>query len=337
METNLFPKIHHYRSRTTEAINILFTARCIYNSFFKEKNFYVLPCLIKNSNKTIYFPRLSFINNNFWKKSLILHKQVENNNEVYVRSIANQIPYNAIDETRVTTEFNYSLKKYWKEIVKTWPKFFENVNNIDIYISEFGSVASQYSSFLKDPSRIRIFVRYDSNIKEIYKMIFFERIKVLRPYVKYEWSEIMAVCESFVNDTFLGEINDIEYRTLTSTRSKKGGNIVIESEKYLKEMGFGIGGSFNIRLGNIFFNDQVINLPKQPHKLLTLLIEKYPQTISYEDIALQIWGDTWTNNFSIESITQIAKRTRSSVNKYGISSSTIQSIRGKGYVLVNNC
>lgn len=179
-------------------------------------------------------------------------------------------------------------------------------------------------------------MRYDSNIKEIYKMIFFERIRLFRHYVKYQWSEIMAVCESFVNDTFLQKINSEEYRTLTSTRGNKSGNMAIESQQYLKELGFGLGGQFTIRLGEVIFNEEVIPLPKFPKVFLSTLIEQYPEIVTYENIAQQLWMNEWVDKFSIESITQIVKRTRTLLKERMINPSVIQSIRGKGYVLINN-
>ncbi len=105
-------------------------------------------------------------------------------------------------------------------------------------MSEFGAVATQYSSFFNDPTNINIFARYDTNIKEIYKMIFFERIRVFRKYAKFEWGEIMAVSESFVNDTILSKVSSSEFRTLTATRNKKSGALMLESREYLKSLGF---------------------------------------------------------------------------------------------------
>lgn len=336
MKNNRIPKIHFYRTRITETVVLLFTASCIYNSFFLKNNFFVLPYLAKNCNKSIYFPRFTNTDKNFWKNSLKLFEEVHNNTDPYVKRISAQIPFTPVNYEQLSTLFQKSIEIYWSDLVKTWPDFFGGVKKIDIYVSEYGAVASQYSSFLNNPSYIRIFVRYDSNIKEIYKMIFFERIRLFRHYVKYQWSEIMAVCESFVNDTFLQKINSEEYRTLTSTRGNKSGNMAIESQQYLKELGFGLGGQFTIRLGEVIFNEEVIPLPKFPKVFLSTLIEQYPEIVTYENIAQQLWMNEWVDKFSIESITQIVKRTRTLLKERMINPSVIQSIRGKGYVLINN-
>lgn len=333
MNANKQPKIKFFRTPVTETIVILASAENIYSNFYKENNFCVLPYLIDGNNKVIHFPRLKNMDKRFWKNSLNFHKDIENNKDDYVIELSKRIPYNSINIKDFKDNFLRTSDFGWNTLITIWPEFFRIVKNINIYISEFGAIATQYSSFFNDPTNINIFARYDTNIKEVYKMIFFERLRVFRGYAKFEWCEIMAVCESFVNDTILSQVSPTEYRTLTSVRSKKSGKLMAESRKYLQELGFYVGGTLNNRQNKVIHNGKYIYFPSQINKILVLLITNSGKIVTHEQMAKQLWGDSWLERFSLQAITQLVKRTRKMLKQYQIDPNIIQSVRGQGYLL----
>lgn len=327
------PQVTINRSKSSEAVAYLFTTRQIYNSFYKFNNFYVLPYKFPKSS-VIYYPRYWKKIDNIWKQSNQFFDEILQNKDQGVSEISKQIKYELKIDDEFVARFKENFKLCWNLLMKIVPELLCEVESIELYPTSVGSICSEYSSFLKGKKIVRIFCREDCTVKEIYKMILIERIYKLKRHLKYTWSERMVLSEFIVNDTSFNKILKEEERTLNEVRKIDKNRLFSDSIGYLKEMGFLTTNEFNLRQGKLYIEDNQVLLPRSENKLLMAFIENNDEILEYEDLAKYIWGDNWVNKFSLEAITQIVKRTRKDLKNLGVNSNLIQSVRGKGYILV---
>ncbi len=79
----------------------------------------------------------------------------------------------------------------------------------------------------------------------------------------------------------------------------------------------------------LYRHGKLVTLGAKERKLLALLIEKRGETVSYEEIMVQVWEDAWEKEISLGSVKNCVSRLRKAVP--GIH---VESIYGTGYRLL---
>lgn len=88
--------------------------------------------------------------------------------------------------------------------------------------------------------------------------------------------------------------------------------------------------SFDTDTYKLVYHEKILILAETEGKILKLLLEQYPNTVSKNDLFYAVWG---TEEFVDENILQVnMSRLRKNLAEAGIDS-MIRNIRGKGYVL----
>ena len=78
-----------------------------------------------------------------------------------------------------------------------------------------------------------------------------------------------------------------------------------------------------------------IKLSLKEHKVFTQLIKHKREIVCFDKIGKVIWGGEFYDKFSIFAITKLIERLRKKIKKIGISSEIIQTVRKRGYVLID--
>lgn len=80
----------------------------------------------------------------------------------------------------------------------------------------------------------------------------------------------------------------------------------------------------------LIYNDKIFILPETEGRIMKLLMENYPATVSHRDIFFSVWG---TDEFIDENILQVnIARLRKSLSSVGLGE-IVETVRGRGYRL----
>lgn len=327
-----FPKIYINSSETSEAIHYIALSEHLYHSFYQKNNIYFLPRLERKHINCIYYPYIEHNIKDFWIKSLQRHEKIENNNSEIIKKLikANEFPQVHYENFEKT--FLKDFKKTWQLMRELTDDLLDEIEEIHLYPTNFGSICMQYSWFLKKHNIVKLFPRIDAPISEIYKMIIFERLCIKNQYL---WSENIAISEYITYNIVLKNFGMKKLSFLKATREKRDGILFKESKEYLKKLGFLSSESLNIRKNAIFWNEFDLNLTEKEKKFMKSLINNAGNIVNYEDIGKEIWGDLIDEKFSLQAISQIAKRVRAKLfNQCSVNIDVIRAVPKKGYVLL---
>ncbi len=114
------------------------------------------------------------------------------------------------------------------------------------------------------------------------------------------------------------------------------GKYVLESAKYMKELGIEIGNNFTYDEQGVYFNGKFLKgLQKKESDILKLLIDNSSKIVTFDMIADTYWKDQVDEKFSIYSISKIIEKIRKSLSENGIKVSVISTVRKRGYMLLD--
>lgn len=114
------------------------------------------------------------------------------------------------------------------------------------------------------------------------------------------------------------------------------GKYVLESAKYMKEMGIEIGNNFTYDEQGIYFNGKFLKgLQKKEADILKLLIDNSSKIVTFDMIADTYWKEQVGEKFSIYGIAKIIEKIRKSLRENGIKVSVISTVRKRGYMLLD--
>lgn len=182
---NSSAQVTFYRSNITEAIHYIILSGNIYRNFYKRNNIYILPRLVKNNYRCIYYPSVRHNISDFWRRSLKRYVDIKDSNDELISSVVDIFSYEEID-------YKLLMEEFFRHFEKVWSFLNERMGKL------FNTVCMQYSWFLEDSSVIRLFPRFDTPISEVYKMMVYERLCRFNDKYNYTWSERIANSEFLV-------------------------------------------------------------------------------------------------------------------------------------------
>ncbi len=129
--------------------------------------------------------------------------------------------------------------------------------------------------------------------------------------------------------------NGIDQNTVELLNEDRG-KYVLESAKYMKEMGIEIGNNFTYDEQGIYFNSKFLKgLQKKEADILKLLIDNSSKIVTFDMIADTYWGEQVDEKFSIYGISKIIEKIRKSLRENGVKVSVISTVRKRGYMLLD--
>lgn len=321
-------------SKKTEAQRILPIAHHIRTRFYQKQHFCVLPHIVDNSSKVICFPNLPYHKiPNFWERVRKRSSCIGMTDPELLLEMEKLVP---------NTEYDYTvLKNKWKAIeskllpmlVDILPGYFDEVEEIEIRPSEYGSVSTALTAWIKDNSRIVVYVRKDCGCSHIVEAILLDRIEKGKRTDHLSWEEREAVIDFLLVDTKLRALFPNYTPTLNKLRESQRGREMTESQKYLGSFGFGTENIFSTENGRINILGKNFIIGNSEKKLMNLLLLKRGRVVNYDEIADALWNDDADEKYSLYAISKAIERLRTKVEENGVYSGIIQTVRGEGYIL----
>ena len=93
-------------------------------------------------------------------------------------------------------------------------------------------------------------------------------------------------------------------------------------------LNFGDGYAWNKKSETLSFKSEQIKLCEKEHRVLKLLLSKQTQTITYEDIMVNVWENSFEQEISLDSVKNLVSRLRKKLPK-----DLINSVYKQGYSL----
>jgi len=335
-----YPKTIWNYSKRTEAERILQAAYHIQNQFYLKKGFLVLPYNIPKNPAVIFFPKLNYQKiPQFWQEAKNAKKNAVLKKRPIIDHIVNILLEENLDYSQLKKDWQKKEKIFWQYVIANFPSYFKNVQILEIRPTLYGSIATAYSSWFKDNTKIIIYIREDADVSHIPEALFIDRLRVYKRASDedYSWEYGEAIIDFLLTETKLAAIFPNYKETLTSLRNFQEGKFIKESKEYLRSLGVYLGRIFEIKNNQIFIKGKPnkIILSSTQEKILHLLIKNRQKIVSFDEIADVIWGEKSYDKFSEYAITKTIQRLREKVSLMGVFPQIIQTVRKRGYVLMD--
>lgn len=329
-----YPEEKWNYSEETEVVRLLQTAYSIKNNFYLKSGFFVLPQVLPNNSKIVYFPRLTYPAH-FWEtvksNTVVL---TETNNPV-ISELKTILPPPNSQYQKLKEDWDQVKEKFWNQFAVILPNYFEGIKTLEIRPTLYGTIATGYSNWLEDKGKIIIYVRLDADCSHIVEAILLDRFRKFKESNQYTWEEREAIIDFLITETNLSKLFPDYKPTLESIRHMQQAHLAKESQEYLDSYGFRNKQIFELREGKIYVNGTLFNLTDSEHYALRLMIEKRRSPVSYDEFADILWGKEVDEKFSLAAITKLIERLRKKIEEQGIFPSIIQTSKGYGYMLVD--
>ena len=330
------PKTTWHHSKKSEALRLLETAHSIQNHFYQTQEFLVLPELVKNNPKVVYFPNLDYYKiEDFWKKAKKFPDTYRQKSGSFISKLASMMTED-MRKTFVETQKKWMRieKGFWKIISALLvPSPFAN-KKIKFILTRFGTICSDYTYYLKRKNVIELYLRADADISNIAEALFIYALNILTPE-KYSFTEREAIIDFYLTRTSLAKLFPNYKPTLDSLRSTQQAQLTKQSENYLRKFGFPKKQVFTQKGNCLFIDDRPFHLTKNESKLFKLLIQKRKSLVNYDEFAEVLWGKDSYDKFSLSAITKTVERVRKKIKSRGIHKDVIQAQKGQGYIVLD--
>lgn len=336
-------------SLDTEADRLIQCAANTYNRFYLKNNFLVLPHLHSNGNSssTVYLPDLDL------QKHPSFIKEVKKINPTTIPVSSDKKLYKiascilekskiSFDEVKVKKLKSAWVKKendFWNFLESMFPQSKGQIIKLEIRPTNLGTNTSFATAKKgKDIITITIYVRIDQSPSQIAEGILSSLFCGWLSEDKRDWcnnwQENEAVIDFLMTKTYLKDIYSDYQPTLKNLRQKQLGNLVLESQKYMKRLGIAAGDIFSLKDDRVLVDQKytLTGLTEKEYRLLKFLVENKNQVCSIDTIGDILWQNE-DDAFSLWAIAKQIERLRSKFQKHGLSPSLIQAQRGQGYLL----
>lgn len=324
----------------TEANRILHSAVQISNGFYFKHKFAVLPYLKINNPSTVHFPKLDYnsIPNFFDELSEI--------NEIipldYPPHLAKEIetllpPKSTINQQQIEKfekEWKKIEKEFWKFLNELFPNHIKNIANIEVRITEFGTKMSYGRVSSHKKQTLPCYIRIDMGVANIGEAIIQALLHASKDYIIMNWEERESIADFLIQRLVHKKIFK-EYKPTIAPLKSQSEELLNESSKYMSSLGLHFQKPFSSENKLIFLNNTVISakLTAIQHLILSLLIQRENQTVTYDELGDIIWAKE--DNFSVWAINKNMQRLRTKLINLGASNNCITPCKGKGYCLSN--
>lgn len=259
----------------------------------------------------------------------------ENNYEFLIQDIDAPL----IDKQRKLFEEKFT--SIWQYIENTFNhSYTQNIKKIVISPSKFGTNGAFDMEYNNNEYILYINYRLD-HFSQITKSLFGGVMLCKSMYYQErnleDWRDRQAIID-FLGDSDIGRCLEDEklyknYATLELLDDGRADKL-LESFKYLNQLGYPINSKFTYDDENIYYNQKLISYLSFQEKLfLKQLIHDFGKETTYDDIAKSLWKDEWREKFSFDAINKLAERTRNTLEKNLINQKTILTIRKIGYMI----
>jgi DNA-binding response OmpR family regulator len=149
-----------------------------------------------------------------------------------------------------------------------------------------------------------------------------------------DWEKNEYLVDFLLKHTQIANLIPQYQGTLQTLKSYELGEYAIESKKYLEELGFFTQSRLCKIEGKIQIDSNIMSgLTKSQFDLLSLLIEKRNQLVTFDEIGKVLWQNDFTEKYSPWAIAKHIQGLREKLRLVGLNSNSIQTYRKQGVVL----
>lgn len=330
------PKIKIIHTAQTEIFSLMSYFYRVKTHFYYTNQYYVLPYLIPKNKRTVYIPDIELLRNKtFIKLCNYYDYEIEDKYPQALEKIINLYSFEPIQKKQSLTNFDSIFSQFCKTLVQIFPSVLDNVSNIIIMPTRYGTACSEYSSQSPDKTTIRFFMRTDTKLEEIFYMLLMERINRTKLYSDYTWEERMAICEHTMLFTPLRQLFPNFKPILNNLQNSIDPNLKKESLRYHQKLGINVLDIFLIKHGEIYINSKFAKFTPTEKSVLKALIENKNQIVSFEQIAEAMWQDKSTEKYSLYAMSKCIERIREKLKQHDIHPQVLETHRLQGYRLVD--
>ncbi len=323
----------------------VFMLNKIKSGFFQKQGFIASHMPINAQKALIIVPKYAILRSStFWNnlskqkipKSICRDFKTENLAELW-DEIKN--------EQALKTETD-SIEKKWRLIEKDFFDAFDSfligaklIKSIRVYLTRYGTSAS-YN--INDKGELIILLRQDQSIDEIAFCILSGLLALTvsdfddkNPINSYTWVEKQRIIDYLMTQTkfakFFLNFNALVDEIRKNHISKA---IMDESNRIYDSLGY--PATIDLKLKNeiITYNGkELFSLTKSEKSVLSTLLKKEGEVVSFDEIATILWGSDADNYFSLEAILKVIERIRKILKETGINKEVIHTKRKLGYIL----
>jgi hypothetical protein len=334
------PNILFTSTLETESNRVIHAAVQTANGFYHRKKFAVLPYLVDNNPGTVFLPEIAYHKiPNLWKNLSTITSCVPlNYDKELVSKFAEILESEYIDLSEKVQEIQIEWTQKEDQIFNFLEAFFptemHQITQIEVRISAFGTKMSYetVSSTIKAP--FICYIRQDMGISNIIEAII-QGLLFAHPQTKdYPWEAHEAIADFLLDSAKNQRIITSYSPTLNGIHSIDP-DLLEKSHRYLQKLGLNFDNALKKEGQLIYLNNKIISaqLTAIQHIVLSLLIDKQNQVVTYDQLADILWHDD--EEFSVWAINKNMQRLRTKLTNLGASEDTIRVVKGSGYSLQN--
>lgn len=339
-------------STISEAMRIVLTSELIAKGFYKINNYPVLPF---DKTKKLKHGHIKFINldykkiPNYWARCTknTLDNCVENSSDLQlvfeVENLLKQNKTPLYDFSPLQEQWEIVSKEILLELTNVIPNQIKGLHKVVITPGKFGSKCSFSIFNNKKTDFIRIYPGVNATV---YDLVFAVVASCTRSDLDYKynalWSEKQILADWLVGETKLSKIIQKNLPKVTHVpsmyyiRKKEQEKLLRQADKFYIELGLNIKSrTFSVDKNTILVDGvKLESLTAREFRILKVLINKYPESATFDDIAYCM--NISSEKFSLYAISKQIQRLRETLDLNGISGSYICTERGVGYRLVSS-
>lgn len=337
-----FPPSTFINTLETEANRILHASLQTANGFYYTKKFAVLPYLIQNNPGAVFLPELPYNKiTNYWKiiKETPIVKGIP---LTYEKDLVSQVMQILEPTYQDLSDSTQALQNEWikkeKEIAvflkQNFTQGLKSVTEIEVRTTAFGTKMSYDKVYANTQSKFTCYIRQDMCISNIIEAVI-QGLLYSHPQTKnYPWEAHEAIAD-FLLESAKNQGIITDYAPTLNGIHSVDPDLLGKSHRYLQKLGLNFDNTLKKEGQLIYLNNKIISsqLTSIQHIILSLLIDKQNQIVSYDELADILWHDD--EEFSVWAINKNMQRLRSKLSTLGAPDEIIKVVKGNGYSLQN--
>jgi hypothetical protein len=337
----------------------LYLAKRIYENFYQDRGFIILPKACVRKPLEVVFPRSGiFSQDNRALKLFSAYAELKNfplwvdrdlYSKIKVWNIMDQISSTNPDVKDKEAVVNFFIK-YQQEFLNYAATYGISTKTFKLMILPVCFGTSKTFSYDEKTNTMLLTWRYDLKGSMLYLVEGFISALVTSEKVhkdssvfgnKQGWFQREAICD-YLTVRFLHQLgleHEVSLFNSTVKSLKSAPKYVKEREackKYLAELG--VPNTKNLVISNVEINNRILTIGEKKLKITDMeskfmdtIIKAYPYAATFDEIALGLWGDD-AEKFSLQALARIQSNLRLKLKTLGYDY-LLATLRGSGVLL----
>jgi len=330
-----------FNSPRSEAERVLNTLAVILSGFYEKHGFVVLPELERGmgGEGVVILPRLDYLSiPGLYERLKTVKPEIPIKIEdVWVKKIENliaKVPNNSSRLAGQGSELWERVKgPFLDELKHYFPKVREYVGEIEVRVTQYGTVSSGNWIPGDKNQKIYFYLREDRGIEDVASMMVNLLMHLEKEDLGITWSKREVLMDFIMTRPKMKKLFP-NFKPIMNGLTRVSAKVRRESESYLRELGIPqIKADLEVVQGKVIVKGTVLGkeMSKNEKKVIKILIQRQGELVNYDELADEIWGVGEFKTFW--AINKLITRVRSKLEKLAIEGKRVKAVRGQGYLL----